>query len=84
MRRILCNNCYRTLTERELKAYSLQWQYSSDMYCARCRNCVDDCRETPCRKDRAMQAEQARIFISDFRKRHYHLTDQEFKTFLSR
>jgi len=34
---ILCNNCYEPLSEEELKDYSLQWQYSGDMYCFKCR-----------------------------------------------
>jgi len=34
---IYCNNCHEPLTEEELKDYSIQWQHSGDMYCAKCR-----------------------------------------------
>lgn len=30
---ILCNQCYKELTEKELSVYPLQWRYSGDMYC---------------------------------------------------
>jgi hypothetical protein len=50
MRKILCNNCYKRLTKKELSVYSLQWQYIGDMYCMKCRDCIDDCREDVCRK----------------------------------
>jgi hypothetical protein len=50
MRIILCNNCYQKLIKKELSAYSFQWQYTGDMYYMKCRDCVDDCRENPCRK----------------------------------
>lgn len=36
-RTILCNNCYTPLTKEELKDYTIQWQYSGDMYCMKCR-----------------------------------------------
>lgn len=48
MRTILCNNCYKKLTKKELEVYSIQWQYSGDMYCMSCRDCPDDCRYTSC------------------------------------
>lgn len=32
---ILCNHCYRELTEKEVSVYPLQWQYSGDMYCTK-------------------------------------------------
>jgi len=32
-RKIYCNECYKELTEEELKEYPIQWQYSGDMYC---------------------------------------------------
>lgn len=43
-----CNECYEELTDEELSDYPLLWQYSGDMYCDDCRNCPDDCRQTPC------------------------------------
>jgi len=30
---ILCNECYKPLTEIEIATYSIQWQFSGDMYC---------------------------------------------------
>ena len=36
-RKVFCNQCYTELTGRELSVYSLQWQYSGDMYCLKCR-----------------------------------------------
>lgn len=50
MRKILCNNCYKQLCKQELSVYSLQWQFSGDMYCNKCRTCPDDCRYTPCKQ----------------------------------
>jgi hypothetical protein len=48
MRTILCNDCYKKLSKKELEVYSLQWQYSGDMYCMKCRVCPDDCRQDTC------------------------------------
>ena len=44
----LCNQCYKPLKEHELKHYSVQWQYSGDMYCDKCENrhCPVDTVET--------------------------------------
>ena len=30
---IYCNQCYKPLTRKEKGEYSIQWQYSGDMYC---------------------------------------------------
>jgi len=43
--KILCTECYKELTDDELEAYPLQWQYSGDMYCFDCRVDPEDTRE---------------------------------------
>ena len=58
---ILCNNCYKPLTKEELKDYSIQWQYSGDMYCMKCRKKLGlgkhDTRDTiPFDADEAMKS----------------------------
>lgn len=30
---ILCNECYKPLTKKEISRYPIMWQYSGDMYC---------------------------------------------------
>jgi len=32
---IYCNECYKLLTKIEKDTYSLQWQFSGDMYCSK-------------------------------------------------
>ena len=35
-RQVLCNNCHKPLTQKELNRYPIQWQFSGDMYCQNC------------------------------------------------
>jgi hypothetical protein len=47
---LCCTECEEPLSEEEVSVYSLQWQWSGDMYCSEHRDCPDDCRHTPCRQ----------------------------------
>ena len=50
---VCCNECYEVLVEEELSDYDILWQYSGDMYCSTCRDCPDDCGQTPCRLEQS-------------------------------
>jgi hypothetical protein len=42
---VVCNECYEPLTQEEVSAYPLQWQYSGDMYCTGCQDTSEDNQE---------------------------------------
>ena len=73
-RSILCNNCYKKLNKTELLAYSLQWQFSGDMYCMKCRECPDDCRRKVCKLVPFEVNREATMWL----KHHKNLVEEEF------
>ena len=77
-RSILCNSCYKKLNKTELLAYSLQWQFSGDMYCMKCRECPDDCRYTPCKLVPYTGLIEVNRETTMWLKHHKNLVEEEF------